>query len=86
MSNISIAQRIFEIVAAYERGDVNVIAITQSIELHESALEGISREVRDRLHSLSVEIIYQDVDDEMLGWTASREALNEIKLLLASIV
>jgi len=88
MTNERIANRIAEVVAAFERGDVGATAVAESVELHEPALEGISREVRDRLHQLSVEVVKQDLSPlelEMLGLEPTREAVTALKLLLGGI-
>ena len=60
MSNERIARRITEVVEAFERGELGATAIDQSLELHEPALEGISRSTRDEMHRLAVEIIRED--------------------------
>jgi len=81
MSNAAIVSRILEVVAAFERGEVGATAIPQSIELHEPALEAIPREVRDKLHSLSVKAIEQDLstlEAEMLGLCTTQDAVNEL--------
>lgn len=88
MSNERIAVRIAEVVAAYERGEVGATAVTDSIELHEPALENVPRAVRDELHRLSLDLLRQDVsplEAEMLGWEQTRRALDELKALLAII-
>lgn len=88
MSNSAIAQRILEVVTAFEGGQVSAVAIAQSIELHESALESIPKDIREAMHKLSVKIIQQDVsqfEESLLGLQASREACQELKRLLKSI-
>ena len=88
MSNESIAARMADTVAAYERGEAGAKAVADSVELHETALEGIPREIRDRLRRLSVDLICEDVtplETEMLGWEHTRRALDELKALLANI-
>lgn len=88
MSNKRIANRILEAVAAFERGDVGATAVAGSVELHEPALEGVSRVIRDRLHELSVEMIRQDLsllEQEMLGVEPIREAAKALKVLLEDI-
>lgn len=88
MSNFTIASRILEAVAAFERGEVGATAIAQSVELHEPALEAVPRDVRDRLHLLSVKAIEQDLsplEEEVLGICATKEAVNELKLVLEAI-
>lgn len=88
MSNATIASRMLEIVADFERGRLPSVAIAQCMELHEPALEGIERNVRDRLHKLSVQIIEQDIspiEEQMLGIQASRNAATELKELLKKI-
>lgn len=88
MSNKSVIDRILEIIEAFEHGDTCASAVAASVELHESALEAIPREVRDKMRALSVEVIKQDVtpiEEEMLGWKDSREALHELKSLLISL-
>lgn len=89
MSNASITVRILESVAAYESGLASAASVAESIELHEPALEAVPREVRDRLHSLSVQVLEQDVspqEETLLGIKASRQALEELKLLLRSLI
>jgi hypothetical protein len=88
MSNRAIVNRISEIVAAYERGEVGATAIAEGVELYEPALERVSRSVRDALHKLSVESIKQDLSPlelEMLGLQPTREAVKSLKLLLEQI-
>jgi len=88
MSNINIVSRILEVVAAFERGEVGATAIAQSIELHEPALETVPREVRDRLHRLSVRAIEQDIsplEAETLGLCATKDAVNELIHTLETI-
>ena len=88
MSNSNIASRILEAIAAFERGEVSATAIAQSIELHEPALEAVPRDIRDRLHLLSVKAIEQDLsplEEEVLGICATKEAVNELKMMLEAI-
>jgi hypothetical protein len=88
MSNATIINRISEVVIAFERGELGATAIAQSIELHEPALEMLPRELRDRLHKLSVQVLEQDLsplEERMLGLRASRQALEELKAVLALI-
>lgn len=88
MSNATIVSRIYEIVAAFERGEVGATAIAESIELHEPALEAITQEIRRSLHKLSVKTIEQDLsstEESMLNLRASRDAVNELKTVLEAI-
>ncbi len=88
MSNKAIINRILEIIDAFEHGDASALAVAASVELHEPALEAVSRAARDEMHALSVEVIKQDVspiEEEMLGWESSREALHELRSLLLSL-
>lgn len=88
MSNTAIVSRILEVVAAFERGEVGATAIAQSIELHEPALEAIPREVRDKLHRLSVKAIEQNLstlEAEMLGLCATQDEVNELIHTLEAI-
>lgn len=88
MSNRTIAKRITEVIAAYERREVGAALVAESVELHEPALEGVSRTLRDTLHTLSVEVIKQDVsplEREVLGLQPTREALEALKAVLRSI-
>ena len=88
MTNASIAARILEGIAAYESGRASASSVAESIELHESALESVPREIRDRLHRLSVMVIEQDVtpqEEELLGLSPSRQALIELKSLLSEM-
>lgn len=88
MSNATIAARIAEAIAAFERGDAGATFVAESIELHEPALEAVPREVRDNLHRLSVKLIEQDLspfEEEMLGIPHSREALAKLKLVVAGL-
>ena len=78
-----------ESIANYESGRTSASSIAESIELHESALESVPKEIRDKLHSLSVQVIEQDVtpqEEELLGLTPGRQALNELKSLLSELV
>lgn len=88
MSNITIVNRILEVVAAFDRKEVSAIAIVQSIELHEPALEAVSRNIRDKLHLLSVQALEQDLspfEEEVLGGCATTNAANELKTILGVI-
>jgi hypothetical protein len=88
MSNTSIAKRILEIAEQYANGAAPANAIAASLELHEPALEGVSRDVRDRLHALSVAVIREDIsppEAEQLGWVASRNALSELQRILRQL-
>lgn len=88
MSNASIAQRILQTIAAYERGEVGSTSVADSIELHEPAFEDLKRDIRNHIHRLSLEIVKQDIsplEEEMLGWKASRSALEELKSVLNKI-
>ena len=88
MSNASIAKRILEAIKGFEAGKLSASAIAESIELHEPALESVDRRVRDKLHELSVQALEQDLtpfEEETLGLQASRNAVNALKELLASI-
>ena len=88
MSNKTIVNRIIEIIVAFEHGQTSASAVAASVELHEPALETIPREVRDKIHALSVKVIMQDVSSveaEMLGWKSNNEALHELKSLLISL-
>lgn len=88
MSNASVAKRILESVAAYESGHSIASSVATSIDLHEPAFEAVSRELRDRLHTLSVQVIEQDVtpqEEALLGIKASRQAVQELKSLLSSL-
>lgn len=88
MSNRSIAERILEVVAAFERGSIGASAIAESIEIHEPALESVSRVLRDELHRLSVQVIGEDVspqEESLLGIKSSKVALVKLKSLLQAI-
>ncbi|WP_162995986.1 hypothetical protein [Acidovorax sp. 1608163] len=88
MSNTSIAERVLEIAEKYAAGIVPASAIAASLELHLSALEGISKEVRDRLHALSVLVIAEDVlphEAEGLGLLPSRNSLSELQRILRQL-
>jgi len=88
VSNTNIASRILEIVSKFEQGLVPNTAIAECIELHEPALEGTERKIRDQLHKFSVQIITEDLsphEEEMLGISASRNAVEQLKSLLKSI-
>jgi hypothetical protein len=88
MSNRSIAARIAEVVAAYERGHVAALAVAESVELHEPAFEALSRSVRDDLHRLSAQIVAQDtspLESEMLGLQSPRAAVASLKAILEGI-
>lgn len=88
MSNTSIARRILEIADQYANGTAPASAIAAGLELHEPALEGISRDLRDRLHALSVAVIHEDVsplEAEQLGWIASRDSLSELQRVLREL-
>jgi hypothetical protein len=89
MSNTSIARRILEIVAAFERGEAPASAVAASLELHEPALEAVPRDLRDRLHNLSLKIIEEDVTPQeqlLLGHEPSRQALNDLRELLEGLI
>lgn len=88
MTNASVASRILERIAAYENGRASASSVAESIELHESALESVSRELRDQMHNLSVRVLEQDVtpqEEELLGLKSSRQALQELKSLLKGL-
>ena len=88
MTNARIAERILEVVNKYENGNTSASAIAEAIETHEPALEAIARKTRDKLHSLSLKVIEQDVtpfEEETLGFKNSREALNELKNVLGNL-
>lgn len=88
MSNTSIARRILEIADQYANGTAPASAIAAGLELHEPALEGVSRDLRDRLHALSVAVIHEDVsplEAEQLGWVASRNSLSELQRVLREL-
>ena len=88
MSNSAIAHRVLEVLAAFERGEASASAIAESLELHEPALEGIPRDLRDRMHSLSVQIIYEDVtpqEQALLGFEPSRCAFDELRRVLEAV-
>ena len=89
MSNASIVARMLETIAAYERGEASAWSVEESVELHGPALEAVPDEARDRLRSLPVQIMMQDIEAEeeaLLGITPSRQALQELKSLLGSLV
>lgn len=88
MSNTSIARQILEITDQYANGTAPANAIAASLELHEPALEGVSRDLRDRLYALSVAVIHEDVsplEAEQLGWVASRRSLLELQRILRDL-
>lgn len=88
MSNRTIINRILEIVDAFEHGVASASAVAASVELHDPALEAVPRAARDKMRALSVEVINQDVspiEEEMLGWKSSCEALHELRSLLISL-
>lgn len=88
MTNKAIAQRILDVIDAYESGSTSASAVAESVELHEPALEAITRDVRDSLHNLSVKVIEQDVssvEEEQLGIRNSKEALKKLKKLLSEM-
>jgi len=88
MTNQSIASRVLEAVKRVEAGELPVSAIASSLEMHEPALEGVPRDVRDRLHKLAVDAIRQDVsarEREQLGIEGSRQALMELKAILVGL-
>jgi hypothetical protein len=88
MTNQSIASRVLEIVKRVEAGELAVSAIASSLEMHEPALEGVPRDVRHRLHKLSVDAIKQDVsafEHQHLGIDGSRQALMELKAILVGL-
>lgn len=75
-------------IIAFENGRGPASAVAQSVERYAPLLEGVSRDVRDRLHALSVLIIAQDVtpvEADMLGLAPSHAALDELKLLLQTL-
>ena len=86
---MSIATRVSEVIAAFERGEVSVLAVEESIELHEPALEAIPRETRDLLHNLSAKLVREDlspVERELLGVQASQETLAKLKAVVAALL
>lgn len=88
MSNKTIINRILEIIEAFENGQTSASAVAASVELHVPALETIPWATRDKMHALSVQVIMQDecwVEEEILGWKSSFEALHELKSLLISL-
>jgi hypothetical protein len=88
MPNRTIANRIAETIAAFERDELGATAIADSVDLHEPALEGVPRSLRDALHKFSVEAVRQDfspLELEMLGLQPTREAVESLKLLLSQI-
>jgi hypothetical protein len=88
MPNATIAHRVLEVVAAFARGEAPASAIAASLELHEPALEGVSRDVRDRLHALSVQVIREDVtvaEQELLGLEPRNDALLELRRVLEAL-
>lgn len=88
MTNSRIASRVLEVLAAFERGEVGSTVVAESVELHEPALEGVPRSVRDNLHRLSVQVINEDLsplEQEQLGIPASRRAVGELKLALQAL-
>ncbi len=85
MANSSIARRVLEVVSAFERGEVPASAIAASLELHEPALEAVSRDIRDKLHALSLQIIQEDVtpqEQSVLGIEPSTRGCSELRRLL----
>lgn len=88
MSNTSIAARILYVTDRYVTGDAPASAIAESLELHEPALEGVSREVRDKMQALAVAVIHEDVsplEAAQLGFVHSYEALNDLQRILRSL-
>ncbi|KPJ95160.1 MAG: hypothetical protein AMJ53_03395 [Gammaproteobacteria bacterium SG8_11] len=86
MTNATIVQRIIEVINAYENGKTSASSIAESIEMHEPAMESIPREIRDKIHNLSVEIIEQDItpiEEKMLGIEPGKKALTELKTILS---
>jgi hypothetical protein len=71
VSNASIANRILEVLLAFESGKVPSFRVNQSIELHSSALEAIPRELLDELNQLGIKLHTEDYSErerEQMGW------------------
>ena len=88
MSNASIASQILKSIATYESGHASASSVAESIELNEPALESIPREVRVKLHRLSILLIEQAVtpqEEAFLGISPNRQALTELKSLLTEL-
>lgn len=89
MSNASIASRLLDVLGQIQRGEVPVSAFAAAVECHASALEGLPREMLDRLSRLSVEAIRGDVsplEAELMGLSPSDRALREAELLLQALL
>lgn len=84
MPNSTIIERILDILTAYERGEVGLIAVVDAIELHEGALESISAHARYRLRMLCPQMLDEE-ERELLGGATAKEAIEELRLLLQSI-
>ena len=85
VGNASIANRLLDVLGQIQRGEVPVSAFAAAVECHASALEGLPREMLDRLSRLSVEAIRDDVsplEAELMGLSSSDRALREAELLL----
>ena len=88
MSNASIAKRLLEVLGRVRRGEADVSAFADGVEVHGPALESLPPETLDRLYRLSVEAICEDVsplETELLGFTHSDRSLREAEALLQTI-
>lgn len=84
MSNSAIIERILDILSSYERGEVGLIAVVDAVELYEDTLESISESDRHRLRMLCPKVLDEE-EKELLGWPATKGALEELRLLLRRI-
>lgn len=88
MSNTSIAERVLEIADKYATGLAPASAIAVSLELHLSALEGVPKDLQDRLHALSILVIAEDVspqEAEELGLLPCSNSLSELRRILRQL-
>lgn len=88
MSNTSIAERVLEVADKYATGLAPASAIAASLELHLSALEGVPKDLQDRLHALSILVIAEDVspqEAEELGMLPCSNSISELRRILRQL-
>jgi hypothetical protein len=88
LSNATVAARIIQVIEAYEHNEANSVAVEQSIDLHEPALERISEETRYMLRRLSAQVIREDLSPlelQTLGLEPTRKALVQLKSIILAI-
>jgi hypothetical protein len=89
VSNLSIAERIFETINLFEAGKSSAFLVNSSIEINSPAFEGVPRELIDKLNEVGYKLLSEDVSDverEQLGWpNRSAENIHLVKEALHAI-